>query len=119
MLVAAVTMRTVPGQQPQHEPTRQEITRAYKSKSGEGGTLIPGTRWERWRIREIRGWALRFRRVSEKRGLGILTRQYRVIAKKNGSCAEYRVTDTIPLPPNNPQIKPTLVVEPVGVAACR
>ncbi len=104
-------------QPPQNEPTRQEIAEAYRSKSGEGGTFIPGVRWERWRIKEIRGWALRFKRTGEKRDPGILTREYQVLAKKNGSCAEYHITDTMPLVPNL-QIKPVLVVEPAGVRAC-
>lgn len=57
--------------------------------------------------------------MSEKRGVGILTRQYQAVAKKNGTCAEYQITDTMPLPPANVQIKPNLVVEQSGVKACR
>lgn len=34
------------------EPTREEIAQAYRSKSGEGGFVFPGLRWERWRINE-------------------------------------------------------------------
>jgi hypothetical protein len=101
------------------EPAKQEIGDAYRSKSGEGGTFIPGVRWERWRIKEIRGWSLHFKRVHERRGIGLLTYQYRAVAKRNGWCAEYRITDTMPFPPMNVQIKPTLVVEPSGVTACR
>ena len=97
---------------PQNEPTRQEIAEAYRNKA-----VIVG--WEKWRIKEIRGWSLHFKRVSEKRGLGILTRQYRAVAKRNGTCAEYQITDTMLLTPGNVQIKPILVVEPSGVTACR
>ena len=119
-LMAAITVSPSFGQAPPDEPTRREIEGAYQSKSGEGGTFIPGVRWERWRIKEIRGWSLHFKHVSEKRGVGILTRRYRAVAKKNGSCAEYQITDTIPFPePVNVQIKPILVVEPGGVTACR
>ena len=100
------------GQLPQDEPTRQEIAEAYKNTA-----VIVG--WEKWRIKEIRGWSLHFKRVSEKRGLGLLTRQYWAVAKRNGSCVEYQITDTIPVQPNNVQIKPILVVEPSGVRACR
>jgi len=40
-------------------------------------------------------------------------------AKRNGSCSEYQITDTMPLPPVNVQIRPILVVDPDGVKACR
>lgn len=119
VFMAVMNVRPTFSQSLQGEPTRQEISHAYRSKAGEGGTFIPGVRWERWRINEIRGWSLHFKRVDEKRGVGILTRQYRAVAKKNGSCAEYQITDTMPLPPGNVQIKPSLVVEPNGVTACR
>ena len=101
------------------EPTREEIAEAYRSKRAEGGTFIPGTRWEVWRIRQIRGWSLHFKRVSESRGAGILTRNYRALARKSGSCAGYRVTDTLPLPSGNVQIRPMPVVEPNSVRACQ
>lgn len=118
--MAAMNISPSFGQVPPDEPTRREIEGAYRSKSGGGGTFIPGVRRERWRIKEIRGWSLHLKRVSEKRGVGILTRRYRAVAKKNGSCAAYRITDTIPFPePVNVQIKPILVVEPGDVTACR
>jgi len=50
--------------------------------------------------------------VSEKKGIGILTRQYRAVAQKNGSCADYQITDTMPVPPVNVQMRLTLVVDP-------
>jgi hypothetical protein len=119
VLMAVMSISPSFGQGPQDEPTRREIEGAYRSKSGEGGTFIPGVRWERWRIKEIRGWSLHFKRVSEKRGVGILTLQYRAVAKKNGTCVGYQITDTMPFPPVNVQIKPILVVEPSGLTACR
>ena len=120
-IVIALTVATgslIFGQSAQNEPTRQEIGEAYRSKSGEGGIFIPAVRWERWRIREVRGWSLRFKRVRESRNVGVLTLEYRVLAKKSGSCAEYQVTDTMPIP-GNVQIQPILVVDPGGVHACR
>jgi hypothetical protein len=87
--------------------------------TGEGGTAIPGVPWERRRIKEIRGWSLHFKRVSEQRDVGILTRRYRALAKKNGSSAEYQITETMPLPPANVQMKPILVVEPSDVTTCQ
>ena len=101
------------------EPTRQEIARAYRSKAGEGSLFFPGVRWEHRRVREIRGWSLHFKRVSERRGIALITYEYRVVARKNGSCAGYRITDTMIDPPYSVQVKPSLVVEPSGVAACR
>lgn len=105
--------------QQQGEPTRQEIADAYRSKSGEHALIIPGIRWETWSIRQIRGWSLKFKRVSERRGAGVLIRRYRAIAKKSGQCAEYQITDTMVFPPINVQMKPSLTVEPGGVKACR
>jgi len=119
MSLAAISAVPALAQAPPNEPTKQEIAQAYRSKSGEGGTFIPGLRWERWRIKEIRGWKLHFKRISEKRSPGVITLKYQAVAKKNGSCAEYGITDTIVLPPPNPQMPPILVVEPNGVKACR
>ena len=96
------------------EPTKEEIAKAYRSKSGEGGTLVPGTRWERWRVKEIRGWKLRFHRTGESRSPGVVRLRYEVVARKNGACSTYQISDTIVLPPPNPQLQPVLVVEPVG-----
>ena len=120
-LMAAVGVRPSFSQSPQTEPTKQEIAKAYQSKSesGGGGMFIPGVRWERWRVKEIRGWSLRFKRVLERRNLGLLTYQYRVVARRNGSCARYLVTDTIPMGPGNVQMQRIVVVEPGDVTACR
>jgi hypothetical protein len=115
--LAAATASLTFGQSAQNEPTRQEIAEAYRSKSGEGGIFIPAVRWERWRIRNVRGWSLHFKRVKESRKVGVLTLEYQVLAKKAGSCAEYQVTDTMPIP-GNVQIQPILVVDPGGVHAC-
>ncbi len=105
--------------QPQGEPTSQEIEEAYRSKTGESDFVIPHIRWEHWRIKQIRGWSLHFKALSETRRVGILTRKYSVIAKKNGCCAQYAITDTVPLPPNNVQIRPTLVIERTSLTTCR
>jgi hypothetical protein len=106
-------------QTPQNEPTRQEIEQAYRSKSGGGGTFIPGLSWERWRIKEIRGWKLHFKRIGRQQSPGVMTVKYQAVGKKNGSCADYQVTETMPFPPNNVQLKPILVVDPNGVKSCR
>jgi hypothetical protein len=112
---------TVPAvsQWQQGEPTKQEIADAYRSKSGEHVLIIPGIRWETWSIRQIRGWSLKFKRVSEQRGAGVLTRRYRAVAKKNGQCAEYQIADTVVFRPAGVHIKPSLTVDPGGVKACR
>jgi hypothetical protein len=125
LLIPALTLLAAAGatiafaQAPPNEPTKEEIAQAYRSKSGEGGTFIPSLRWERWRIKEIREWKLHFKRISEKRSPGVVTLKYEVVAKKNGSCAEYEITDTMTSPPPNPQMPPILVVDPNGVKACR
>ncbi len=102
-------------------PTTEEIAAAYRSKTGEGGLLFPGLRWERRRINKVRGWSLKFERLSQDRTISAMILRYRAVAKRNNTCAEYRITDRIPLPPPNPQIKlkPSLTVESSGVANCR
>ena len=99
----------------------QEIAQAYKSKSGGFATLIPRHEWETWRIKEIRGWKLHFKQLSRQQSAGVRTLRYEVVAKRNGSCADYEITDTIPpVPPPNPQVPlPIVVVDPKGVKACR
>lgn len=118
MALAATADNLAFAQSSQNEPTRREIAEAYRSKSREGGVFIPAVRWERWRIREVRRWSLRFKRVKENRNVGVLTLDYQVVARKAGSCAEYHVTDTMPIP-GNVQIQSVLVVDRGGVHACR
>lgn len=115
LLAALAWAAIVAAQNP--EPTREEIASAYRSKYSEGG--LPGVRWERRRITNIRGWSLKFNRTLEKRSIGVLTFHYQVIAKKSGQCAEYLITDVIPIQPSIPQMKPSLTVDPKAVKACR
>ena len=84
---------------PSTEPTKHEIERAYKSKSGGRGSFVSG---ERWRIKEIRGWTLKFSHTGDEKYIEVLITKYRAIAKRNGSCAEYQITDTMIVPPTNP-----------------
>jgi hypothetical protein len=77
LLLAAISATLTIAQVQPNEPTKEEIAEAYRSKSGEGGTFIPGVRWERWRIKEIRGWKLHFKRISEKRSPGAPIRRFR------------------------------------------
>ena len=76
LLLAAISATLTIAQVQPNEPTKEEIAEAYRSKSGEGGTFIPGVRWERWRIKEIRGWKLHFKRISEKRSPGAPIRRF-------------------------------------------
>ena len=63
--------------------------------------------------------SLKFKRLSETRFPGIITLKYQALAQNNGMCVECHITDTMPSPPNNVQVKPILVIEPSGVMACR
>jgi len=119
MLLAAISATLSFAQAPPNEPTKQKIAEAYRSKLSGVGPPILGLQGERWRIKEIRGWKLHRKRLSENRNPGIMTVKYKAVAKKNGSCAEYQITDTMPFPPDNVQLKPILVVEASGVTACR
>lgn len=106
------------GQLLQDRPTVPEITGAYRAKAGEHAGIVPGLRWERWRIKEIRGWSLKFHRLSERRDAGVFTRRYRVVAQKNKTCAEYAITEVLPYQPNV-QIGPVLNVESGDLSLCR
>jgi hypothetical protein len=117
--VVIACLSTVMAFSQSNQPTIREIADAYRSKSGEGGTFIPGLRWETWRINEVRGWSLHFKHKADERLIGVVIAKYRAVAKKSGVCAEYDITDTFPFPPNNVQIKPILVVEPSGTRNCR
>jgi hypothetical protein len=117
IVVAMIGAHPSFSQSPQDQPTRDEIAEAYRSKSGGGALPVAHLQWERWRIHEVRGWSLHFRRVKESRVVGVLTLQYRALAKKAGACAMYQIIDTVPLGPNS-QIRPVLVVESVPTTAC-
>lgn len=113
------------GQAPtKNGPTKQEIIDAYQSKSG--GTFGVGGRWERWRVREVRGWAIKFKKLSEDSGgygtilLGPVpvTKKYRVRATKNNWCSEYRLSERIPAPPFDQNVKASIEVESATSKAC-
>jgi hypothetical protein len=55
---------------------------------------------------------LHFKRIRRQH-----TVKYQAVGKKNGSCADYQTTKT--MPSNNVQLKPILVVDPNGVKSCR
>ncbi len=57
--------------------------------------------------------------ISQKRCPGLRILKYHAVAKKNASCADYEITDTMPFGPPNPQMKPILVVDLNCVRACR
>ena len=117
-VAAAVGVSPSFGQATQDEPTTGEIRMAYGSVFAQSGDVIPAISWQLRRVTKVRGWALRFKLVSRKQGIGIVTREYTAVARKSGSCAEYRITDTRALPQTS-RITPTLVVEEGGVKACR
>lgn len=103
-------------QTPAGVPTGDEITGAYQSNGVAAGVgpIRIGPR----RVKDLRGWALKYKRLSASAGPIASTTKYRVTAKKDGWCAEYLVTDMVPM--SNAQIKPVLVAEPLGpVRTCR
>lgn len=110
-----VALLCAPGFGEGDQPTRREIETAYRSKYGEGGILF--TRWERRRIKEVRGWKLHFKRVAEEHPPGLLLLRYAAVARKGGTCAEYRISQTIPVS-GNAQIQEAVNVDPEGVKAC-
>ena len=124
--LAAIVTATAAGptfsQATKDQPTRQEVERAYMSKISGDSTVFPRIRWERWetgRIKEIRGWSIRFKRVGEEKWVGVRILRYRAVAKKGGTCAEYRVSDTFPLLAMDRQEQRNIAVEAVGLASCR
>jgi hypothetical protein len=107
-----------PGQAPAGEPKPYEIEHAFRSKIASGGLLV---RWEMYRIKEVRGWSLKFKRVHEEKSAVLIRRRYQATAKKAGTCAGYTVVESIPLhPAPGPQVlRHTVTVEPSGVRSCR
>jgi hypothetical protein len=99
-------------------PTPQEIEQAYQSKWAAGGLFFIGDRWETRRIKEIRGWKLHFKRLTDLGDEYVLILDYQVIAQKSGVCAGYEITDRIPLKPM-PGVKESVVVEPTPPNPCQ
>jgi len=87
LLVFLAILSPVPSfsQSSQDRPTKKEIAAAYRSKSGEGGLPIIRFRREQWRIREIRGWSLNFKRVNEDREVGVVTLRYQALRGRVGT----------------------------------
>ncbi len=117
LVLLTIALGAASGQWQQGPPTEREISDAYRSKTGEHATIVPGVRWETWAIRNIRGWSLKYKRLAQERQAGMITMKYRIIANQSGTCAEYRVIDRHVFGPN-PQMKSALTVEPQGVRAC-
>jgi hypothetical protein len=117
-LLAGITAMPAFAQAQPNEPTRQEIEEAYRSKSS-GGNL-PGIHIERWRVKQIRGWEIHFKRISAKKTDGVRKTTYDARAKKNGSSALYLVTETMaPMGMPTPNMRwPIVVVEPKGLMSC-
>jgi len=95
MSLAAVSATSAFAQVTPNEPTKEEIAEAYRTKSLGVGMAIPALQWERWRIKEIRGWKLHFKRIGEKRSPGVITHKYEAVARKNGWCADYEIADRL------------------------
>lgn len=103
-------------QTPAGLPTGNEIAGAYQSNGVAAGVgpIRIGPR----RVKDLRGWALKYKRLSASAGPIASTTKYRVTAKKDGWCAEYLLTDMLPM--GDARIKPVLVAEPLGPArTCR
>lgn len=99
-------------------PAPREIEAAYQATTG-GGIGIGPVRIGNRRVREVRGWELKFKQLSQKGGSYAVTTKTRVIARKDGSCAEYLVTDTVLLSSPSPSLGPALYADQVaGLRAC-
>lgn len=105
-------------QAPTDPPTEHEIWEAYRSKAAQGGSWIPGLSWEARRINKIRGWNLKFKRLSKENQAGITLLRYQATAKKNNVWAEYQIRDKIPPPYLPVRIKGTPDVEASGFGRC-
>jgi hypothetical protein len=108
-----------PAQAPTDPPTEHEIWEAYGSKAGQGSSWIPGLSWEARRINKIRGWKLKFKRLSQENQAGITLLRYQAIARKNNLCAEYQIRDKFPPPYLPVPIKGTPDVEASRTGPCR
>lgn len=97
-------------------PDAAEIETAYRSRTAAAG--FGPLRIESRRVRDIRGWRLSFKRLSQSAGPVATSTKTRVTARHGSTCAAYLVTDTVVF--GNPRVKPVLHVEPLGGAQpCR
>ncbi len=97
-------------------PTEREIAGVYRDGAAARVRTFPPLR--RARARDIRGWLVKFTHVMDSRHPGITIAKYRAVAKMQNTCAEYRVADTMVMPPYNTQVKPGVTVEAAGVGRC-
>jgi hypothetical protein len=111
--------RPASAQAPTDQPAEHEIWEAYRSKVAQGGSWIPGLSWEARRINKIRGWKLKFKRLSKENQAGITLLRYRAVAKKNNVCAEYQIRDKFPPPYLTPRIAGMPDVEAGATGPCR
>ena len=118
-LMLLTVARPSRAQSPTDPPTEHEIWEAYRSKAAQGISWIPGLSWEVRRINKIRGWKLKFKRLSKEDQSGITVLRYSAIAKKSNVCAEYQIRDKLPPPYLGVRVKGLPDVETSGTGPCR
>lgn len=100
-------------------PTIEEIEKAYQEKGRKSGGIVHILSLGRSSKAEVRGWSLQFRFLNEKRLIDATARNYQALAKRDGWCAEYLLTDTQAAPTAVPKIRMRLVVDSVGLGRCK
>lgn len=100
-------------------PTIEEIGKAYREKGRTSSGIVHILSVGRSSKADVRGWSLRFRFLNEKRLIDAIARNYQVLAKRDGWCAEYLVTDTQTSPRAVPRVPMRLVVDSVGLGRCK
>lgn len=116
LLEAALSTAALLGQKPvPDEPTIKEIVEAYQSKTGEHdlGSWPLIKHWESYRIRQIRGWSISFKRtrvvkIPGRWVAGITRLHYRVRAIHDSLCSQYELVESRSFawigPPNVPNV---------------
>ena len=104
-LVVLVLLATaIPARPESTVPTEAEIESAYRTKP---------------KTNKVRNWSLKFKRLARSHEFGFLTHRYRITARKDRTCVEYRLTERTPVPPTPVEVKPIVVIDRGAEESCR
>jgi hypothetical protein len=100
-------------------PTELEMREAFYSKAGHVGPRVFGRSVGTWRVKEIRGWKIKFKELDSERQQGFVRVNYRGTAQKQTTCAAYEITQTIPTGPPPQYVKPNVTVSAPTTVPCQ
>ena len=102
-------------------PSNQEVRKAYGSKVYErtDSFLIWTHTAAVFTVKEIRGWNIHFKHVTDERLGWLIRKKYRATAEKAGECQGYSIIQVIPVGPSPHYVKPGVQVEAAGRVPCK